>query len=87
MTCEGNEIECLISQEDCVLEHVLINLSNGSSISVTTADKWAVCIFSKNPKTSVTHYTVVHNKNMKFKSFLGTCSKKYRNEKKKVLFN
>ena len=33
MTYDGKEMECLISQEDYVLEHVCCNFSNGSLIS------------------------------------------------------
>ena len=39
ITCEGEEMECLISQEDYVLEHARCNFSNGSLISDKSAAK------------------------------------------------
>ena len=39
ITYEGKEMVCLIFQEDTILEHTLINFSNGSFISVKTTDK------------------------------------------------
>ena len=78
MTNDGNELECLISQEYYILYHVFITFSIGSFISGKTADKWAVNIYSKNPKSYVTHYTVIHNNNMKFKNVINTCYEKYK---------
>ena len=61
---DGNEMECLISQEDSNLDSAQVNFSIASFISGKTTYYWRGSIYCKNPKTYVTHYTVVLNNNM-----------------------
>merc|ERR1712055_708808 len=61
---DGNEMECLISQEDSNLDSAQANFSIASFISGKTTFYWRGSIYCKNPKTYVTHYTVVLNNNM-----------------------
>ena len=77
-------MECLISQEDSNLESAQVNFSIASFISGKTTYYWRGSIYCKNPKTYVTHYTVVLNNNMLLCYYFVQMIKNIKLNKKKI---